>query len=93
MSPYNLLSSSSSSLHNTSYIPQVTTNHNLTDDNTQLDTADQCDAFDSDIDEALTAQTMFMANLSSADLVYDEPGPSYDSDTLSEVQDCWDLLI
>ncbi|GJU96776.1 hypothetical protein Tco_1321532 [Tanacetum coccineum] len=46
--------------------------------------ADQCDAFDSDIDEALTAQTMFMANLSSADLVYDEAGPSYDSDTLSE---------
>ncbi|GJX59082.1 hypothetical protein Tco_0290472 [Tanacetum coccineum] len=30
---------------------------------------------------------MFMANLSSADLVYDEAGPSYDSDTLSEVQD------
>nr|GFA44309.1 hypothetical protein [Tanacetum cinerariifolium] len=34
--------------------------------------ADDCDAFDSDVDEALTAQTMFMANLSSADLVYDE---------------------
>nr|GEZ61818.1 integrase, catalytic region, zinc finger, CCHC-type, peptidase aspartic, catalytic [Tanacetum cinerariifolium] len=28
---------------------------------------DDCDAFDSDVDEALTAQTMFMANLSSAD--------------------------
>nr|GEX11268.1 integrase, catalytic region, zinc finger, CCHC-type, peptidase aspartic, catalytic [Tanacetum cinerariifolium] len=27
--------------------------------------ADDCDAFDSDVDEALTAQTMFMANLSS----------------------------
>ncbi|GJZ78444.1 retrovirus-related pol polyprotein from transposon TNT 1-94 [Tanacetum coccineum] len=49
--------------------------------------ADQCDAFDSDVDEAPTAQTMFMANLSSADPVYDEAGPSYDSDTLSEVQD------
>ncbi|GJW18303.1 retrovirus-related pol polyprotein from transposon TNT 1-94 [Tanacetum coccineum] len=48
--------------------------------------ADQCDAFDSDVNEAPTAQTMFMANLSSADLVYDEAGPSYDSDTLSEVQ-------
>ncbi|GKC07916.1 hypothetical protein Tco_0999526 [Tanacetum coccineum] len=45
---------------------------------------DQCDAFDSDVDEAHTAQTMFMANLSSTDLVYDEAGPSYDSDTLSE---------
>nr|GFB59922.1 integrase, catalytic region, zinc finger, CCHC-type, peptidase aspartic, catalytic [Tanacetum cinerariifolium] len=49
--------------------------------------ADQCDAFDSDVDEAPTSQTMFMANLSSADPVYDEAGPLYDSDTLSEVQD------
>ncbi|GKB37175.1 hypothetical protein Tco_0882117 [Tanacetum coccineum] len=37
--------------------------------------ADDCDAFDSDVDEAPTAQTMFMANLSSADPVYDEAGP------------------
>nr|GEZ98448.1 retrovirus-related Pol polyprotein from transposon TNT 1-94 [Tanacetum cinerariifolium] len=29
--------------------------------------ADDCDAFDSDVDEAPTTQTMFMANLSSAD--------------------------
>ncbi|GJY24835.1 integrase, catalytic region, zinc finger, CCHC-type containing protein [Tanacetum coccineum] len=43
-----------------------------------------CDAFDSDVDEAPTAQTTFMANLSSADPVYDEAGPSYDSDILSE---------
>ncbi|GJR83621.1 retrovirus-related pol polyprotein from transposon TNT 1-94 [Tanacetum coccineum] len=49
--------------------------------------ADDCDAFDSDVDEAPTAQTMFMANLSSADPVYDEVGPSYDSDILSEVHD------
>ncbi|GJY53224.1 retrovirus-related pol polyprotein from transposon TNT 1-94 [Tanacetum coccineum] len=49
--------------------------------------ADDCDAYDSDVDEAPTAQTMFMANLSSADPVYDEAGPSYDSDVLSEVQD------
>ncbi|GKA00136.1 retrovirus-related pol polyprotein from transposon TNT 1-94 [Tanacetum coccineum] len=49
--------------------------------------AHQCDAFDSDVDEAPTAQTMFMSNLSSAYPVYDEAGPSYDSDTLSEVQD------
>ncbi|GJW50132.1 retrovirus-related pol polyprotein from transposon TNT 1-94 [Tanacetum coccineum] len=49
--------------------------------------ADDCDAFDSDVDEAPTAQTMFMANLSSADPVYDKVGPSYDSDILSEVHD------
>nr|GEY98845.1 hypothetical protein [Tanacetum cinerariifolium] len=49
--------------------------------------ADDYDTFDSDVDEAPTAQTMFMANLSSADLITDEAGPSYDSDILSEVQD------
>nr|GEX28410.1 hypothetical protein [Tanacetum cinerariifolium] len=48
---------------------------------------DDYDAFDSDVDEAPTAQTMFMANLSSADPVTDDAGPSYDSDILSEVQD------
>nr|GEU74625.1 retrovirus-related Pol polyprotein from transposon TNT 1-94 [Tanacetum cinerariifolium] len=48
---------------------------------------DECDAFDFDVDEAPTAQTMFMANLSSADPVNDEAGPSYDSDILSEVHD------
>nr|GEW37982.1 hypothetical protein [Tanacetum cinerariifolium] len=46
--------------------------------------ADDCDAFDSDVDEAHTAPTMFMTNLSSADHVYDEAGTSYDSDVLSE---------
>nr|GEW55028.1 retrovirus-related Pol polyprotein from transposon TNT 1-94 [Tanacetum cinerariifolium] len=46
--------------------------------------ADDCDAFNSDVDEAPTAQTMFMANLSSADLVYDKARPSYDLDILSE---------
>nr|GFB35097.1 retrovirus-related Pol polyprotein from transposon TNT 1-94 [Tanacetum cinerariifolium] len=49
--------------------------------------ADQCDAFDSNVDEASTAQTMFMANLSSADLIYDEAGPSYDSNILFKVKD------
>nr|GEV41028.1 retrovirus-related Pol polyprotein from transposon TNT 1-94 [Tanacetum cinerariifolium] len=49
--------------------------------------ADDCDAFDSDVDEAPMAQTMFMENLSSADPVYDEASPSYDSDILSEVHD------
>ncbi|GJW66019.1 hypothetical protein Tco_0117903 [Tanacetum coccineum] len=46
--------------------------------------ADDGDAFDSDVYEAPTAQTMFMAKLSFADLVYDKAGPSYDSDILSE---------
>ncbi|GJX83201.1 hypothetical protein Tco_0332682 [Tanacetum coccineum] len=49
--------------------------------------ADNCDAFNSDVDKAPTAQTMFMANLSSADPVYDEADLSYDSDILSEVHD------
>ncbi|GKB00815.1 retrovirus-related pol polyprotein from transposon TNT 1-94, partial [Tanacetum coccineum] len=46
--------------------------------------ADNYDAFDSDVDEAPTAQTMFMENLSSADPVYDEANLSYDSNILSE---------
>nr|GFB21130.1 hypothetical protein [Tanacetum cinerariifolium] len=49
--------------------------------------AEDCDAFDSDVDEAPTTQTMFMANLSSADPITDESGPSYDSNILSEVRD------
>nr|GEV85855.1 hypothetical protein [Tanacetum cinerariifolium] len=48
---------------------------------------DQCDAFNLDVDEAPTAQTMFMENLSLADQIYDEAGPSYESGILSEVQD------
>nr|GEY47820.1 integrase, catalytic region, zinc finger, CCHC-type, peptidase aspartic, catalytic [Tanacetum cinerariifolium] len=49
--------------------------------------ADNCNAFDSNVDEAPTAQTMFMANISFADPVYDEANSSYDSDVLSEVHD------
>nr|GEX56449.1 putative zinc finger, CCHC-type [Tanacetum cinerariifolium] len=48
--------------------------------------ADDCEAFDSDVDEAPIAQIMFTANLSSADPVTDEVGPSYDSNILSKVQ-------
>ncbi|GKB82718.1 hypothetical protein Tco_0949613, partial [Tanacetum coccineum] len=48
--------------------------------------ADNCDAYDSDVDEAPTTQTMFMVNLSSADLVCDKADLSYDSDVLSEEQ-------
>ncbi|GJT31672.1 hypothetical protein Tco_0922091 [Tanacetum coccineum] len=44
--------------------------------------ADDYDAFNSDVYEAPTTQTMFMANLSSANPVYDEVGPSCDSDLL-----------
>ncbi|GJW67909.1 retrovirus-related pol polyprotein from transposon TNT 1-94 [Tanacetum coccineum] len=49
--------------------------------------ANDRDAFDSDVDKAPTTQTMFMENLSSADPVYDEASPSYDSYILSEVSD------
>ncbi|GKE63637.1 hypothetical protein Tco_1514004, partial [Tanacetum coccineum] len=38
--------------------------------------ADDCDAFDSDVDKAPTAQTMFMANLSSVNPVYDDKAPT-----------------
>ncbi|GJX78501.1 integrase, catalytic region, zinc finger, CCHC-type containing protein [Tanacetum coccineum] len=49
--------------------------------------ADDCDAFDSDVDEAPTTQTTFMVNLSFANPIYDEAGPSYDLNILSEVDD------
>ncbi|GJV44576.1 hypothetical protein Tco_1429112 [Tanacetum coccineum] len=54
----------------------------------------QTNMFNDDVDEAPVQDlalnkdnTMFMANLSSADPIYDEAGPSYDSDILSEVPD------
>ncbi|GJV54219.1 hypothetical protein Tco_1449960 [Tanacetum coccineum] len=47
----------------------------------------QANTFDDDVDEAPVQDlTMFMANLSLADPIYDEAGLSYDSDILSEVQ-------
>nr|GFA35712.1 hypothetical protein [Tanacetum cinerariifolium] len=60
--------------------------HNLALNVDNVFLADDCDAFDFDVDEAPTAHTMFMANLSSADHVYDEASPSYDSYILSENQ-------
>ncbi|GJS32136.1 integrase, catalytic region, zinc finger, CCHC-type containing protein [Tanacetum coccineum] len=48
---------------------------------------DECDAFDSDVDEGPITQTMFMTNLTSEDRIYDEAGTSYDSNTPSEVHD------
>nr|GFB43953.1 retrovirus-related Pol polyprotein from transposon TNT 1-94 [Tanacetum cinerariifolium] len=54
----------------------------------------QANTFDDDVDEAPIQDlalnedhTMFIANLSLADPIYDEAGPSYDLDILSEVQD------
>nr|GEX03728.1 hypothetical protein [Tanacetum cinerariifolium] len=51
----------------------------------------QDSTFDNDVDETpvqdLALNTMFMGNLSSADPIYVEASPSYDSDILSEVQD------
>nr|GEW89132.1 uncharacterized mitochondrial protein AtMg00810-like [Tanacetum cinerariifolium] len=65
---------------------QVQENGAVLDEEQLLFITDQCDAFDSDVDDAPTTQTMFMANLSSAGPVFDKAGPSYDSDTISEVQ-------
>ncbi|GJZ80332.1 retrovirus-related pol polyprotein from transposon TNT 1-94 [Tanacetum coccineum] len=75
---------------------QVTNFDDDVDDPTEKDLAlnvdhifevDQCDAFNSDVDEAPNIQTMFMVNLSSEDPIYDEAGLSYDSNTPFEVQD------
>ncbi|GJZ50180.1 retrovirus-related pol polyprotein from transposon TNT 1-94 [Tanacetum coccineum] len=49
--------------------------------------ADQLNAFDSDVDEAPTTHTMFMANLTSEDPIFNEAGTSNDSDIQFEVQD------
>ncbi|GJT57423.1 hypothetical protein Tco_0992477 [Tanacetum coccineum] len=49
--------------------------------------ADQLDAFDSDVDEAPTTHTMFMANLTFKDPIFNEAETSYDPDIPFEVQD------
>nr|GEX79971.1 integrase, catalytic region, zinc finger, CCHC-type, peptidase aspartic, catalytic [Tanacetum cinerariifolium] len=59
---------------------QAQENEVALDEEQLLFLVDDCDAFDSNVDEAPTEQTMFMANLSSADPVYDEAGPLYDLD-------------
>ncbi|GJZ04419.1 hypothetical protein Tco_0537694 [Tanacetum coccineum] len=46
--------------------------------------ADECDAFDSDVDEGPTTQTMFMANLTSEDPIYDEARATYELNALIE---------
>nr|GFA13935.1 hypothetical protein [Tanacetum cinerariifolium] len=79
--------------HNSDYfkdkmlLMQAQENGVALDEERLLFLTDDYDTFDSDVDEAPMAQTMFMANLSSADPGYDEAGPSYDSDILSEVHD------
>nr|GEW16082.1 integrase, catalytic region, zinc finger, CCHC-type, peptidase aspartic, catalytic [Tanacetum cinerariifolium] len=56
----------------------------LNDDN--IFQADECDAFGSDVDNEPTAQSIFMANLSSAGPTNQLTGPS-NASTLSEVHD------
>ncbi|GKG12252.1 hypothetical protein Tco_0346489, partial [Tanacetum coccineum] len=51
---------------------------NVDDDVDHVFEADECDAFDSDVDEGPITQTI---------LIYDEAGTSYDSNTPSEVHD------
>ncbi|GJV10062.1 retrovirus-related pol polyprotein from transposon TNT 1-94 [Tanacetum coccineum] len=60
---------------------QVTNVDDDVDDSTENDLAlnvdhifeaDECDAFDSDVDEVPTSQTMFMASLTSEDPIYDK---------------------
>ncbi|GKE77343.1 retrovirus-related pol polyprotein from transposon TNT 1-94, partial [Tanacetum coccineum] len=46
--------------------------------------ADECDAFDSDVDDELTAQSIFMANLSSAGSANQQASP-FNASILSEV--------
>nr|GFC39361.1 hypothetical protein [Tanacetum cinerariifolium] len=52
--------------------------------------ADDCDAFDSDVDEALIAQTMFMANLSH--YVKDNEVPPVHSDASSVPTDAFIMI-
>ncbi|GJZ57114.1 hypothetical protein Tco_0612608 [Tanacetum coccineum] len=49
--------------------------------------ADDYEAFDSEMDEAPTAQTMFMENLSLTDPIFNEASPSYESNIISEIPD------
>ncbi|GJV53767.1 hypothetical protein Tco_1449508 [Tanacetum coccineum] len=56
--------------------------------------ADDCDAFDSDVDEAPTAQTMFMANLSSADPYVKDNAISFIQSNVSSVpNDAYTMII
>ncbi|GJR19574.1 hypothetical protein Tco_0968101 [Tanacetum coccineum] len=55
---------------------QAQENGAVLDEEELLFLADECDAFDSDVDDGLTAQTIFMANLSSAGSANLQASPS-----------------
>ncbi|GJU91977.1 retrovirus-related pol polyprotein from transposon TNT 1-94 [Tanacetum coccineum] len=63
---------------------QAQENGAVLDEEELLFLADECDAFDSDVDDEPTAQTIFMANLSSAGSANLQAGPS-NASILSEV--------
>nr|GEV68397.1 hypothetical protein [Tanacetum cinerariifolium] len=54
---------------------------------------DDCVAFDYDVDEALTVQTMFMANLLSADPSYDEAVQVIQSDVSTVPNDAYMMIL
>ncbi|GKE72717.1 hypothetical protein Tco_1534758, partial [Tanacetum coccineum] len=55
---------------------QAQENGAVLDEEELLFLADECDAFDSDVDDEPTTQSIFMANLSSAGLANPQAGPS-----------------
>ncbi|GJZ98993.1 putative ribonuclease H-like domain-containing protein [Tanacetum coccineum] len=63
---------------------QAQENGAVLDEDELLFLADECDAFDSDVDDEPTAQSIFMANLSSAGSANPQVGPS-NASILSEV--------
>ncbi|GJZ17911.1 retrovirus-related pol polyprotein from transposon TNT 1-94 [Tanacetum coccineum] len=63
---------------------QAQENGAVLDEEELLFLADECDAFDSDVDDEPTSQSMFMANLSSAGSASPQAGPS-NASILSEV--------
>ncbi|GJT25368.1 integrase, catalytic region, zinc finger, CCHC-type containing protein [Tanacetum coccineum] len=63
---------------------QAQENGAVLDEEELLFLADECDAFDSDVDDKPTAQSIFMANLSSAGSANPQAGPS-NASILSEV--------
>ncbi|GKE03982.1 retrovirus-related pol polyprotein from transposon TNT 1-94 [Tanacetum coccineum] len=65
---------------------QAQENGVILDEEELLFLADKCDAFDSDVDDEPTAQTIFMANLSSAGSANPQAGPS-NASILSERMD------
>ncbi|GJV20672.1 hypothetical protein Tco_1369692 [Tanacetum coccineum] len=65
---------------------QAQENGVVLDEEELLFLADECDAFDSDVDDEPTAQSIFMANLSSVGSANPQAGPS-NASILSEVYD------